>query len=80
MVHLLFMLAGLSLLFGFLLSRVLLYRFGGPILELKRRIENVVRGCPEEYREAGFYNAELNGDCGQHYDYSEEYSQKGGAA
>ena len=61
MVHLLFMLAGLSLLFGFLLSRVLLYRFGGPILELKRRIENVVRGCPEEYREAGFYNAELNG-------------------
>ena len=28
---------------------------------IKRRIENVVRGCPEEYREAGFYNAELNG-------------------
>ncbi len=45
--------SGLSLLFGFLLSRVLLYRFGGPILELKRRIENVVRGCPEEYRGSG---------------------------
>lgn len=50
----------ISIVLGFVLSRILLYRFARPVMALKSRIEKVAGGCSEETPEINFSNAEIN--------------------
>lgn len=64
-VHGVILLVGLvifiSVILGFVLGRVLIYRFARPIMALRDRIEKVADGCPEDNPDLGFTNAEING-------------------
>lgn len=57
---LLAVIGGMSIILGFILSRVLIYRFARPIIALKSRIEKVAAGTPETRQSFGFSNTEIN--------------------
>lgn len=51
----------LSIGLGFILSRILTYRFARPIIALESRIRKVAKGCMNEGRDLNFSNVEING-------------------
>lgn len=58
--YLLTVVVGISIILGFVLSRVLIYRFARPVMALKNRIERVAGGTSETSQSFGFSNAEIN--------------------
>lgn len=60
MLYLLALMAFLSILFGFVLSRTLMYRFASPLIALRKRIEKVARGEQADTQSLTYSNAEIN--------------------
>lgn len=55
-----FFILGISVLLGFLLSRILIYRFARPVMELGARIQKLATGSLDETKELRSSNAEIN--------------------
>lgn len=60
MVYFLFLLIGISIVLGFILSRILIYRFAKPIMALGGKIQNIASGAPNKQPDFKYSNAEIN--------------------